>query len=133
MAQIRPDVVYRTPEGIIGGGPASAAQPNRCRAMGISIAPSAVVDPTARIKSAVSIGPGPHVGPDATIGIDAVIGPHARIAGRDEIERCLQSAFTPGALVSDGFNAFFNDKTPAARSAVLDVLTRCENEEPETP
>ena len=43
MAEIQPDVVYRTPEGIIGGGPASAAQPNRCRAMSISIAPSAVV------------------------------------------------------------------------------------------
>ena len=51
MAWIKPDVVYRNREGTIGGGAASAAQPNRCRAMGITIAPSAVVDPTARSEA----------------------------------------------------------------------------------
>ena len=55
------------------------------------------------------------------------------IAGRDEIERFMRSAFTRGALVSNGFNAFFNDATPAARTAVLNVLTECGSEEAESP
>ena len=65
---------------------------------------------------------------------DSTSGFHTpEIAGGDEIERFLRSAFTPGALVSNGFNAFFNDATPAARTAVLNVLTGCGSEEAETP
>ena len=65
---------------------------------------------------------------------DSASGFHTpEIAGRDEIERFLRSAFTPGALVSNGFNSFFNDATPAARTAVLTVLTECGNDEAETP
>ena len=44
----------------------------------------------------------------------------------------MRSAFTPGALVSNGSKSFFNEAPPAARSAVLTVLTECRNEEAET-
>ena len=65
---------------------------------------------------------------------DSISGFHTpEIAGRDEIERFLRSAFTPVALVSNGFNSFFNDATPAARTAVLSVLTECKNNEAKSP
>ena len=65
---------------------------------------------------------------------DSTSGFHTpEIAGRNEIERFLRSAFTPGALVSNGFNSFFNDAPPAARTAVLNVLTEWGSEEAESP
>ena len=47
------------------------------------------------------------------------------VTGAEDIERFVDAATQPGALVSNGYNSFFNDAEPADSEAFRQLLANC--------